>query len=246
VGRDDTDVTHHEVAGTAPADISQPAAATRRPRAGRLAAMAVLTLYGVLLAMASFELVPLPASWSALRGLTSDAAAMTRRVGLVPGLPLFHDRDRTPIEVLTNCVEIVAVQPDGSRRLRHATSTCAERPGPALLRGSLDKALVRLQFDALVFRDVPPSGWPMSGDRVLAAIGHQYCGQPEPRVTEEIRYVWSQAVEDRRTGRRDVVVRGAARWSCADRRLVERWWQPSLDATTASGARPISPAWPDP
>lgn len=208
--------------------------------------MVVLTLYGVLLSLASLELVPLPSSLSVLRGLVGDAAAMTRRVGLVPGLPLFHDRDRTPVGVLTNCVEIVGVHRDGSELERYATSTCEEPPGSTLLRGPLDKALVRLHFDALVFRDVPPSGWPMSGDRILGAIGHQHCQRPASPTPEEVRFVWSQAVEDRDSGRRDVVARGSARWSCAQQRLIARGWQPSFDDATAREPRPTAPAWPEP
>lgn len=206
--------------------------------------MAVLTLYAALLVVASLELVPLP--WPALGRLAGDAASLTRRIGLVPGLPLFHDRDRTPIGVLTNCVEIDAVHTDGSQQLRHATSTCGEPPGSALLRGPLDKALVRLHFDALVFRDVPPAGQPMSGDRVLAAIGHWYCHGSGTTAPEEIRFVWSQAVEHRGTGRRDVVVRSTARWSCVDRRLISRSWRPSLDDATADTSKPVPLSWPDP
>lgn len=232
------EAVRHGVSGTGPRDGRPPVAGSDWPRLGRLAGLAALTLYGLLLTLASLELVPLPPSWSPLRALAGDAAAVTRRAGIVPGLPLFHDRDQTPFGVLGNCVELTAVERDGTQRARSATSTCTDQPTAALLRGPLDKALVRLHFDALVFRDVPPSGRPASGDRILAAIGHHGCRR-QGSPPHEVHIAWSQALEDRRSGERGQVMRGAARWSCGGRRLIARRWWPSLaGAPTAPSTRP--------
>jgi hypothetical protein len=199
----------------------------RRRRAARVSFTGLLCAYGVLLALASLELVPLPGLLDPVSAASGQAARLLRRAGVAPGLPLFHDRSRSPNQVLANCVQVTGASARGDQFPLYATQTCAPPSRVPVLRGADDKALIRLLMDAESFRNVPPRGWPTSGDRILAAIGTRYCDLTADRPGRPVRWVgihWRQTLEDRRTGRRTVVGRAGAVWSCADRALVERRW----------------------
>jgi hypothetical protein len=195
-------------------------------RSRRAGGLLVLCTYSLILGLASLELVPFPQSLSGVSGLAGDAASLGRRAAIIPGPALFYDRDETPIGVLTNCVEIVGVTEDGDEEPIYSTPMCGTEPEPALLGDPVDKVLVRLHFDGLVYRFVPADGGPTSGDRILAAIGYHYCGHATEVEPAELRIVWWQAVEDRRDGTRAWVLRSENRWSCTSSRLIDREWYP--------------------
>jgi hypothetical protein len=195
-------------------------------RGRRMVALVVLCGYALTLGLASLELVPFPERLSGVSAASSDAASLLREAAVIPGPALFYDRDETPIGVLTNCVQIIGFTGSEEEAV-YRTPMCASDPDPALLGGPVDKALVRLLFDGLVYRSVAAGGAPTSGDRILAAIGHQFCDEA-PGEPDGLWIVWSQAVEDRRDGTRAWVFRSQAHWSCTDNELIDREWYPSF------------------
>jgi hypothetical protein len=207
----------------------------RRRRPARVAFTVLLCAYGALLALASLELVPLPSALDPVSSASGKAARTLRRAGVVPGLPLFLDRSRSATSIMANCVQVAGATARGEQFLLYQTRTCAPASSVPVLRGPYDKALIRLLMDAEVFRRVPPEGWPMSGDRILAAIGTHFCDPARGGAGQAVRWVridWRQTVEDRRDDRRAVFARAGAIWSCADRALVDRRW-----AVAGGGAR---------
>jgi hypothetical protein len=210
-------------------------------REGRLVALVALCAYSGLLGLSSLERVPLPEPLAGVNDAAGGAAGLLREVSIIPGPALFYDLDETSIGVLTNCVVITAVSADGSEQSTYTTSTCEKEAEASLLSGPLDKALVRLEFDALVFRTVPATGSPTSGDRILAAIGHWFCGRSESESESasggdgdepgEVAILWVQAAEDRRDGSRRWVTRSLARWSCQEGELLRRQWSPLLEGS---------------